>query len=449
MMKKLIVSFACLVMVLQLGIIQAFAEGGSTGAGQAPGLKAESAVLMDQKTGKVLFEKDSHKKMYPASITKVLTALIALENLKKDEIITVGREINLTQLDSSISGLKVGEKISGQDLIWAMMLPSGNDAAYVAAVTVARKLNGDPSLSIDNSVKSFVELMNKRAQELGAKDSHFENPDGYHVDTHYSTAYDLALISQAALKNDFFRQVVKTYNYKITDVSTLQTAVKDVPTEWINKNLMLNKNSKYYYQYATGIKTGHTSLAGYCLSAAAEKDNMALISVVLKDSAEADRWLDTKALFEYGFNSFKSYTLMKKGDSAAKVKVVRKYLNDEIELNAIISKDFTDILSASQYGSLKKTIEWDPALVKDAGSADVKLKAPIKSGQVLGKLIYTLDGKVIAESELTADKDARKGNLSDTLYNLIAFCDKFKFALIAVLVVIIGAVVFVISKRTR
>lgn len=451
MIKKLAVSLACLVMVLQLCMIQAFAEVNGTSAAQAPELKAESAILLDQKTGKVLFDKDSHKKMYPASITKVLTALIAMENIKMDEVVTVGREINLTELDSSISGLKVGEKITGQDLIWAMMLPSGNDAAYVAAVTVARKLNGDSSLSIENSVAAFVELMNKRAQELGAKESHFANPDGYHLDDHYSTANDLAIIAQAALKNEFFRKVVSTYSYKITDVKTLQTAVKDVPTEWTNKNLMLNKNSKYYYQYATGIKTGHTSLAGYCLSSAAEKDGMSLVSVVLKDSTEADRWIDTKTLFEYGFNNFKYYTLLKKGDPATTVKAVRKYLNDEIELNAIISKDATDILSASQYGSLKKTFEWDSALVKDAaaGSNEVKLKAPIKAGQVLGKIIYSIDGIAIAEAELTADKTSNKGNFSDALYSLIAFADKFKFIIIGVLVVIIAAVIFVVRNRVR
>jgi len=452
MMKRILVSLACLVMVLQFSVLPVYAGVSAGNASQVPQLKSEAVVLMDQNTGKVLAEKDSHKRMFPASVTKVLTALLMEENLDLNATYTVGKEINLTELDSSGAGLSNGEKITGHDLVWALMLPSGNDAAYTAAVTIARKLAGDTSMKIPDAVESFSKLMNKRAKELGANESNFVNPDGYPNDNHYSTAYDMALISREAMKNDFLKQVVSAYTYTIKDAASAQTVSKNKKrlTEWINKNQMINKKSKYYYEYATGIKTGHTSSAGYCLAASATKGDMSLISVILKADKEAVRWEESKALFEYGFNNFKYHTLMKKGESASKVKAVRKYLNDEVDLNAIVSQDYTDILSDNDFKNIKTVIEWSPKLIipADNKNKDIRLAGPIKSGQVIGKISYTLNGKILAESQLTADKDLLKGNLSDTIYLVLDKGFTYKYIIIIVLVVFLAAIIFLIRMRS-
>ena len=167
-------------------------------------LDAQGAVLMALKTGRYSFLKIVIKRLYPASTTKILTGLLALEYGDLDEIVTVGNEANLCAYDSSKAGIDLHEEISLRNLLYGLMLPSGNDAAYVIPVHIGRKVKGDSSLSIDEALKIFIALMNKRSRELGAIHSNFENPDGYHHDNHYTTAHDLALITREAMKYDIF-----------------------------------------------------------------------------------------------------------------------------------------------------------------------------------------------------------------------------------------------------
>ncbi len=451
MMKKVSAALMVFILVMQFASLAVFGEENKADSSGAPALKAEAAVLMDQKTGKVLYEKESHKRMYPASLTKILTAVLVIENLDLEEPVTVGKEINRIGKDSSGAGLSVGEKLTVRDLVWALMLPSGNDASYTAAVTVARKKSGNASMDIQEAIKYFIDMMDKRAQEIGAKESNFTNPDGYPDDKHYSTAFDMALISKEAMKNDFFKEVVKTYSYKAKDDAASQTSSKGKkgPPEWTNKNLLINPDSKYYYEYATGIKTGSTSAAGYCLASSAARNDISLISIVMKDDKEEARWADTKALFEYGFENFKYYEILRKGMPVGNIEVARKYLGDTVKIDALAGQDYVDIMSGQDFKSLKQEIEWDAGLALPAkdGGAEARLSGPIKSGQTIGKVVYSLNGSILAESPLIAGKDSNKGDFTDIIYTALEQGFTHLYIVIPAFILFVAAIIVLLWKR--
>lgn len=453
MIKRKILAAVVILMVLFTYSAAAFGEPNTAGTSVPPELKSQYAILTDQKTGKVLYEKDSHQKAYPASLTKILTALLILENVDMKENITVGKEIQLVEQDASDAGLFEGEQLTGADLLWALMLPSGNDAAYTAAVHIARKKSGNSSMDIPEAVKYFADMMNKRAHEIGAKESNFVNPDGYPHDDHYSTAYDMALISREAMKQDFLREVVGTYTYEKSYNTDSGTESKKTTITWYNKNQMINKKSKYYYEFAKGIKTGHTSAAGYCLASYAEMDDRAFISVVMKAGTEETRWLETTALFQYGFNNFKQHTFMKKGDTISSAKVIRKYFGDSADVNILSASEYTDVLTDKDIAGVKRSIEWDKSLLKsgEADAAQIKLVGPISAGQVVGKVTYTLDGKVLSQSELVASGDALKGDFTDKIVGILdsVIANKIIILICLAAAVILIAILVLYLKRGR
>lgn len=275
-------------------------------------LEAESAALFDPASRSLIYEKRAHKRMYPASTTKILTALIAVENSGPDERVTIGREIRLASRDGSTSGLCEGERMPMRDVVCALMLPSGNDAAYVVACHTASKRIGRGCGSLNEAVSFFVKKMNQRAAEAGAHGSHFTNPDGYHDPDHYSTAYDLSLIASEAMRSSFFRRVVSTRSHEQPVSAKKQRVEKGGgPREqstprparlrfWENRNLLLDPMSSYYFSGANGIKTGHTARAGHCLVASANRRGKRLIAVVLNSTREGV-WTDAASLLDYGY----------------------------------------------------------------------------------------------------------------------------------------------------
>jgi serine-type D-Ala-D-Ala carboxypeptidase (penicillin-binding protein 5/6) len=261
-----------------------------------PNLQAQGALVMEQDTGKIIYNKALHKRLYPASTTKILTALIAIEKGDLKDVVTVGKEINLIQGDSSKAGLYIGQRISLKNLIYALLLPSGNDAANTIAVHIGRKASGDKTLTHQEAINYFVELMNKRAKELGTDESNFINPHGYHNSKHYTTIDDLSLIIKQAFAGSFFKEVVKTPTYTL-----IIDSKKNKKVIWKNSNELIQKDNKHYYANATGVKTGYTSSAGYCLVSSASNQGKKLFVIVLKSTLEG-RWSDTKKLYTYGFN---------------------------------------------------------------------------------------------------------------------------------------------------
>lgn len=236
--------------------------------------KASSGVLIEASTGTVLKDENMNERCYPASTTKILTALVAIRLLPLDRVVTVDRRAS--GIEGSSIYLKAGQKITVEDLLYGMMLRSGNDAATALAIEAC------------GSVEAFANIMNLTAKELGAKNSHFVNPHGLQDEEHYTTAYDLALITAAAYKCEAFRRIVSTKVRNIT-IDGEKVAIA-------NKNKMLS-----LYEGANGVKTGYTTASGRCLVAAAKREGMQLISVTLN---YPDMWNDSMRLLDYGFENF-------------------------------------------------------------------------------------------------------------------------------------------------
>lgn len=251
------------------------------------GLSAKSAILMEQKTGRVIYERDAHTKRKIASITKIMTAIIAIESGELKKEVTITPEMIKTE-GSSIY-LQVGEKIKLEDLVYGLMLRSGNDAAQAIAITVG------------GSIPGFVMMMNEKAAWIGMTNSSFTNPHGLDDgDKHVSTAYDMALLTKYAMGNKFFRQVSSTKSYKP------QIKNRDWSCIWKNKNKMLTK----YYKFSTGGKTGFTKAAGRTLVSTAEKNGMKLIAVTIDAS---DDWNDHCYMFKSAYEKYKLNTFIDKG----------------------------------------------------------------------------------------------------------------------------------------
>ena len=266
-------------------------------------IDAPFAVVIDEKTGKILYDKNSKDKCYPASTTKILTAITVLENCSIKDRFTCGEELSMVHPDSSKAGLVIGEKLSLETLLKCLLIPSGNDAAYVLAVNTARVKSGDESMKVSDAVKYFCGLMNKTADKIGAENSNFINPDGYHDKNHYTTAYDMALIARYAMKNKTFREIVRTSEFELPELKIKGSSekIKERNRVLFNTDKLILKGNSYYYKYAVGIKTGHTDEAGYCLVSAASFENREVITVVMGDG-ENKVFVDSQLLLKAGLN---------------------------------------------------------------------------------------------------------------------------------------------------
>ncbi len=231
-----------------------------------------------------------NERIYPASITKLFTAYVALQHLDPDDVITAGEEVDNITPGSSTAQIIWGNKLTVKMLIEAMLLPSGNDAAYVLAVNIGRTLENNRRLHYSDAAIAFVEEMNRQAQELGMKDTHFANPDGIHKDNHYSSPRDLAKMAQLALENPTIAQYAKRHKDEVTFYSGGEH-------KWENTNELLDPESPFYSPYCLGLKTGQTPRAGSCLLSAFEYQGRTLIIGVFGCPEVEDRFADTLKLF--------------------------------------------------------------------------------------------------------------------------------------------------------
>ncbi len=254
-------------------------------------------VLYDATNGKTLYSKNAEEQCYPASTTKLMTALVTLQYADQNTVFTVGDEIRLIDPESSRAFLRIGNRIDLQTLLEAIMLPSGNDAAYTAAANVGRIIAGNESLSAQAAIAKFCEKMNEVAKSIGANNSHFVNPDGIHNANHYTTAADMLLICKAALENPTLAAVMAEEKVTRTFLSG------ETGATWYNTNYLLRTDTRYLYEGATGLKTGHTDEAGYCLTASAERDGVKLIAVLMNSDSTSGRFEDATGLFTVCFDN--------------------------------------------------------------------------------------------------------------------------------------------------
>lgn len=255
---------------------------------------ASPYIALGDMDGNVHYSKNPNKKCYPASLTKLMTAIVAVENAPADATFTIGNEIYMIDPQSSRAYLTVGSRFSLDQLLAAMLLPSGNDAAYATAVGVGRLIAGDQSMSNQAALDTFCKKMNETASRLGCQGTQFKNPDGIHESGHYTTASDMLKIAVFALKQEPIARTVGQRQVK----TTLLTGQ---PVTWTSTNRLLQVDTIYTYDGAIGLKTGTTDQAGYCLAAAATRDGETSIAIVMGASVESGRWDDARGLLDISF----------------------------------------------------------------------------------------------------------------------------------------------------
>ena len=349
-----------------------------------------SALLMDFTTGKILYDKNMDEKRYPASLTKVMTAIIVLENCDLKDIVTISYDAVMSLSSGYVTAnLQIGEKFTVEQLLYVLMIGSSNDAALALAE------------HISGSVEEFSKLMNKKAKELGCNSTNFVNPNGVHDKNHYSTAYDLAIIAKYAMNNELFRTIVSTTSYRLPATDKYKREDRLFTTT--NQLLMLNNNSRndnYYYKYATGIKTGFTTPAGNCLVASANKNGLQLIAVVLGSgqtkSGLSARYIDTINLFDYGYDNYILKEVIKSG-GVVQTTNVSNATRDTKKLEAVVQNDVSVLIKQS---------DKDSAILPKVNLND-NLKAPIKKGEVIGSVTYTIEG-IDYTQNLLASNDVKK-----------------------------------------
>ena len=366
-------------------------------------LYAQSAILINEDTGEVLLEKNADQRMNPASTTKIMTALLALEYGDINAIVTIPKEAAEIPLDSSVVPVTVGEEMTFKDLLYGFMLKSGNDAGNAIAVTIA------------GSVDAFVDMMNERAAELGCTNTHFVNPHGYTAEGHYTSARDMAIITQAAMKHSMFRKIVSVGEYTM-NASSLRDELLIR-----NSNIMVTWGSKYRYKYATGVKTGTTSAAGQCLVGSATKGDINLISVAFKSTVSFvnAKWQDTVRMMEYGFAQYQTYTFEQLYDMLNKVAPISGAAQDDPSGGMVRLLAMKNRSGVYEKTILRKNLD---ALLADFDSRirieyTSELVAPIEAGDILGRLYFTAEDGQEMTAILTADRAVAAAKKATAAFN--------------------------------
>lgn len=404
-------------------------------------VSADAAIVMDVSSGKILYSKNVHKKEYPASITKIMTALVAIENSSLSEIVTYSESavLNLEQGASNI-GIQVGEKLTMEESLYAILLMSANEACNGVAEHIA------------GSVDNFVKMMNQYAKKLGCKGTHFANSNGLWMKNHYTTAYDMALISRAAYQNPTFAKITgtKRYNIRKTNKSPIRYLYNH------HGMLFTYKYPQYLYDYCVGGKTGYTVKCKWTLVTYAKKDGMTLLCVVLRTAgpppSEPNEYTDTTKLLNHCFENYKTYPITNK-------------VTEEINEQYLFTK-FSPFYKAS---TSSLYLEEDASVTLPKG---VKLKDATKSVQyydapltneegekIIGKLTYTYNDEVVGETNIYFS-EKKAPTLNDSIDMSQWFDDAVekaneepfpwkKVAIIVILVLCVGFIVAVVWYRMR
>ena len=409
-------------------------------AAEAPELQCRNAVLLDATYGDVLYEKAAREKAYPASLTKVMTALLVLEALDSG-VLTPDTPVTADEyareglnIYSSTAGIKYGQTLTVEELLYCLLLPSANEAANMLAIAV------------DGSAAAFVDHMNRRAAELGAKGTHFLNPHGLHDDEHYTTAYDMALFMEEALKHDLFRTIIGSKDHRIP-------ATDSHPEFYFyNTNALISNlhYRGYVYEPCIGGKTGSTDEAGRCLVSAAEQGDKLLISVVLGSGVILDengnqkqgQFTESTKLLKWGFSNFKRVTITRSAEPVDKVAVTLSRQADEVMV-----KPEGSITRTLPIDMDVEDIEETITLFSDT------VEAPVEEGQVLGTMTLSLGDRVYGTLDLVAVTSVERSDLLYKKAQVVEFFQTFwvRMVVVALSALVLGLLVYllVIRKKRR
>ena len=401
---------------------------------------AKAALLLDPDTEEILYARNIHERLYPASLTKIMTCLLVLEavdsgSLTMDTVLTAS-ELAVASIpaDGSTAGLKVGEELTVEELLYCIMLSSANEGCNILAEGVA------------GSIDAFVAQMNSRAAALGCEDTHFVNTNGLPDDDHYTTAWDLYLITREARKHPDFMPIVGTAFHEVPATNLSE------PRKLYTTNYLVSsyRTSYYLYQGAQGIKTGSTSAAGYCLVSSATRSGRSLLSVVLgaervtlEDGTVLTKsFTETAKLFDWGFDNFRRQVILDAGELVAEVPVELSQQQNSVkvhparEVDRLLPKDLDPV----------KDI--DREVIFDAESVD----APVAKGQVLGQIVLSRENTVYATVDLLADEDVSASKLLVFRRDLMEFLqrpDVWIAAGGAALLVVLGVILRSVLRSSR
>ena len=413
--KGFLMALACLLLLVGIHPSYVYAEEGWP---SGPQTDSPCVIVMEVQSGTVLYEKNAHEQHYPASITKIMTSLLAIENSSMDEVVTFSENAVYKTEGSSI-WRDVGEEMTMEQCLYGLMLASSNDCGYAIAEHVSGTMEG------------FVEEMNKRAKQLGCTDTHFANPHGLTDPEHYTTCYDMALIAREAYKNEEFRKIIGTVRYTIP-----ATNKHDEETYLKNHNEMLHPfrtNGEYQYEYCTGGKTGWTEAANSTLVTYAEKDGLQLVCVIMNTQSPS-QWKDSIRLYDYCFQNFQAWNVSENEKSYEETKEngglsdIEPYV--EMDRNGVIvlpkTAQFEDAVSEVSYENQSDTVEATLKYTyegRDVGGADIVTT----NARVAGFTFHSREAAT--ETEALTEAGEKKG---------IAFPVK------TILLVLLGIVVLVL-----
>ena len=398
-------------------------------------VQAEAAILVEEATGEILYEKNSHNKQYPASITKIMTSLLVLEAVERgelslsDPISASSSALKGLPRDGSSAGIKVGEVLSVEQLLNCMLIVSANEACNILAEAVT----GD--------IASFVERMNTRARELGCNNTHFVNTSGLHDENHYTTAYDIYLIAKACMEHDLFTSICGSKSAEIP-----ATNLSDARTLHSTNALISNWNRiGYLYRYAKGLKTGSTSEAGFCLLSLAEKDGRKLVSVVLgarQIPRESDGKMrimsfdETVRLFNHGFDNFSRKKIISADEAICEVAVELSS-----EANYVVAHPAHSLERMLPNSLSPSALERSVTLYADS------VEAPIAAGDALGEITLSYEGTVYGTVALLALSDVSASWILLAERSIGEFFARPIVKIIAVILLALLVLVIVIRAR--
>lgn len=420
--------FSCVLMVLLicLSVCATTYVSAETEAANPPQIKSEGAILIDMDSGRVLFEKDADKRLYPASTTKIMSAILFLENLNLDSVVVASQEAVMSiPAGGSNIGILEGEQLTVEQLLYGMLVASANEACNV----LAEYMCGD--------VDTFVARMNEKAKEIGMKDTKFLNAHGLHSPEHYTTARDLAILARYAMQNEKFREIVATQQYVIEPTAKY-------PERRIlnNTNYLINgrQNGSYLYSNATGIKTGYTSQAGNCLVASASKAGTNLIAVALHAMPQTEgiySFIDCKALFEYGFANYETKVIVEPDTVIAEADVIEAQ-----------GTDFVTLVSKSEKEALLP-VNADMNQITKTVTLNERIAAPVKKGDVLGTATYSYDGYDLCSVELVASTDVERDVFIFVMNRIFDFFNLMWVKIPLIILIVLFLVLYIIRRINR
>lgn len=407
-----------------------------------PAIGADAVVLMDPSSGQIFFSNNENEKVYPASLTKIMTVLLAIEAIENGEVsaydeVTASENISYDLIpDGSSANITAGETMTLENLLYCAIVSSANEACNV----IAEYIGG--------TVSAFIGMMNDRANELGCTGTHFNNTHGLPDENHYTTAWDFTLIAKEAVNNSLFMQICDTVTIEIPATNSSEARILS------NTNGLINENSNiypgYYYEYAAGVKTGYTSSAGYCLISTASKDGINLMAVVMGGKA-ADRgdgtmeygnFTDTIALYEWVFNNFsfqemlKSTELVKELDISMASDTDTVSVRPQSSINALLPND-------TELGSFGRKI------VIYSEQSGEELKAPIDAGTILGEITVSKDGVVYGTVPLVANSSVELSRLQFMKSEIAKTWDNSIVKIVFWLIIILAAAYIALVVRYR